>query len=216
MVCGIGVHGEKRCPEPRNAFDASGNGVADIVQLEVEEDALAGAGQHAREVDAARKGELITDLVERDGFAEPCDQRLRLADRRHVERDDQSLARIKLHGRSPPSLSQTACSVATPSCQELGGIDELAHDELELTGRARVLELVHLVECLLGIGHRHLLRDAPARGSRPPALGAAPATNASRRNARARRRPGRRRGSGRRRAAARRARAPPRSSRSCS
>jgi hypothetical protein len=31
------------------------NGVADIVQLEVEENLLAGAGQHAREVDAAGK-----------------------------------------------------------------------------------------------------------------------------------------------------------------
>src|SRR5262245_46505870 len=98
----IGVHREKRCPQPGNAFDAPGNGVADVVQLEVEEDALARAGEHAREVDPTRIGKLITDLVERDGFAEPCDQRLRLRNRRQVEGDDQPLVRIELHGRPHP------------------------------------------------------------------------------------------------------------------
>src|SRR5262249_62142913 len=92
----IGVHGQKRCPEPRDAFDAPGNGVADVVQLEVEEDALAGAGEHTREVDPTREGKLIADFVKRDGFAEPYDQRLRLGDRRDVERDDQPPARITL------------------------------------------------------------------------------------------------------------------------
>src|SRR5262245_9734101 len=115
----IGVHREKRCPQPGNAFDAPGDGVADIVQLEVEEDALARAGEHAREVDPTRKGKLITDLVERNGFAEPRDQRLRLGNRRHVERDDQPLARIKLHGRPPPRASRMRCRVATPHANSL-------------------------------------------------------------------------------------------------
>ena len=154
---GIGVHGKKRRPEPSNAFDAPGNGVADVVQLEVEEDALAGAGEHAREVDPTRKGKLIADLVKRDGFAEPRDQRLRLGDRRHVERDDQPLARIKLHGRPPPRASRTRPTIL--SCQQLGGLDELAHHDLELARGARILELVHLVEGLFGVRHRHLLRD---------------------------------------------------------
>src|SRR4029077_6438904 len=128
----------------------------DIVQLEVEKNAFAGASQHAREVNPARKGELITDLVERDGFAETCNQRLSLPHRRNVERDDQPLTRIEFHGRSPPRRLPATCSI-WPSCQELGCIDELSYDELELTGRARILELVHLVEGLLGIRHRHLL-----------------------------------------------------------
>src|SRR5262245_7223652 len=100
----VGMHGQKRCSKPRNGFDASSNRIANIVQLEVEEAALTGARQHAREVDAAGKGELITDLVERDGITEPCNQRLRLADRRHIKRDDQPSARIELHGRCPPSF----------------------------------------------------------------------------------------------------------------
>src|SRR5262245_65867167 len=100
----IGVYREKRCAEPRNAFDAPGDGVTEVVQLEIEEDALAGAGQHACEVEPPRKSKLITDLVERDSFAEPCDQCLRLGDRRHVEGHDQPLARVKLHGRSPSRL----------------------------------------------------------------------------------------------------------------
>src|SRR5262249_38748706 len=115
----IGVHREKRCPEPGNAFDAPGDGVADIMQLEVEEDALTRTGEHAREVDPTRKGELITDLVKRDGFAEPGDQRLRLGNRRHVEGDDQPLARIKLHGRPPPRASRMRCPVATPHANSL-------------------------------------------------------------------------------------------------
>ena len=42
------MHRQKRSPKPRNAFDAPGDRVTDVVQLEIEEDALAGAGQHAR------------------------------------------------------------------------------------------------------------------------------------------------------------------------
>src|SRR5262249_57916408 len=38
-------------------------------------------------------------------------------------------------------------------------VNELAYDELELTGGARILEAVSLVESLLGIRHRHLLGD---------------------------------------------------------
>ena len=95
------MHREKRSPKPRNTFNTPGDRVTDVVQLEIEEDALAGAGQHACKVDPASKSKLITDLIERHSFAEPCDQCLRLGDRRHVEGHDQPLARVKLHGRSP-------------------------------------------------------------------------------------------------------------------
>src|SRR5262245_61906202 len=53
----------------------------------------------------------------------------------------------------------SGCVQRAGSCQELGGIDELANHELELSGRARILEFVHLVESLLSIRHRYLLGD---------------------------------------------------------
>ncbi len=41
----IGMHGEKRGAEPRHAFDALRHGVADVVQLEIDEHLLAGVDQ---------------------------------------------------------------------------------------------------------------------------------------------------------------------------
>ena len=72
----IGVHGQKRRAEARDAFDTALNRVADVVQLEVHENLLAGADQPLGERQAARIGELITDLVEAHAVAEPIDHRL--------------------------------------------------------------------------------------------------------------------------------------------
>ena len=67
----IGVHGEEARAEPRHALDALRDRVADVVQLEIEEHALAGAGKRLREGKPAGEGELIADLVERYRIAEP-------------------------------------------------------------------------------------------------------------------------------------------------
>ena len=88
----------------RHALDAARDRVADVVQLEIEENLLAGAGERTREVDAAGEGELIADLVERDGIAEPRDHRLRFRHGGHVERDDQPFAWIQDHLASPPIM----------------------------------------------------------------------------------------------------------------
>ena len=96
----IGVHREERCAERRDAFDSLGDGVADIVELEVQKNALARAREHLGEVDAARESQLVADLVERDRLAEPHDNRLSLRHRRHIQRNDQPLPRIKAHGEA--------------------------------------------------------------------------------------------------------------------
>ena len=71
-------------PSSRYAFDPAPDRIADVVQLEVEEDLLPGARERARQVDPAREGELIADLVERNGFAETSNHRLRGGDRGNI------------------------------------------------------------------------------------------------------------------------------------
>ncbi len=110
----IGVDGEERRPEPRHALDPAPDRIADVVQLEVEEDLLAGAGERARQVDAAREGELIADLVERHGLAETSDHRLRGGDRGNIERQDQALTRIERHECSPRRTASRCRSACAP------------------------------------------------------------------------------------------------------
>ena len=56
--------------EPGHALDAFRNSMAYVVQLQIEKDALACIGQRARQVDTARKGELVPDLVKGDSIAD--------------------------------------------------------------------------------------------------------------------------------------------------
>ena len=98
------MHGEEARAHARHAFDAARDRVADVVQLEIEEHLLAGADEFLREREPARKGELVADLVEHGGLAEPLDHRFRCGDGRQIERDDQALARINDHLSSRPSM----------------------------------------------------------------------------------------------------------------
>ena len=88
------MHREESGAKPGHAFDALRDGVGDVVQLEVDKDLLAGAGQRVRVRKPAGEGELIADLVERDRVAEPRHQRGRRFDRGDIERNDQALARL--------------------------------------------------------------------------------------------------------------------------
>ena len=54
----------KRRAELRNALDTLGHGVADVVQLEIEKDLLAGGNQSGRERQAAGESKLVANLVE--------------------------------------------------------------------------------------------------------------------------------------------------------
>ena len=76
------------CDLPRRPLHRRAN----VMQLEINEHALAGAFQIAREIEAAAIGELHADFVEGDGIAQLIDKHTR---RRHavdVERDDQPIA----------------------------------------------------------------------------------------------------------------------------
>src|SRR5215472_2896050 len=90
----IRMHGEKGCTQSRNTLDALGDGCADVVQLEIEKDTLAGAHQRLGEWKTSGECQLIADLVERDGVAEAIDHCVGARDRREIEGEDQAIARI--------------------------------------------------------------------------------------------------------------------------
>ena len=99
----VGMNSEKGCPQQNDALDAVRNRVANVVELHVDEDLLAGVGERAREIKPAGEGELIADLVEADGIGKPRHHRLRLGDGRKIERDDQAFAGLKHRLISPPA-----------------------------------------------------------------------------------------------------------------
>ena len=94
----IGMHGEERRAELRDTFDPARNRVGDVVQFQVEEHALAGAGQPFSQRQAARVAELIADLVERHRLAQPFDHGFGRRNGGQVERHDQAVARNHRHG----------------------------------------------------------------------------------------------------------------------
>ena len=78
----IGMHGEEGRAQFGDALDAARHGVADVVQLEIDEHLLAGIGELADQRQAAGISELIADLVEGHAVAEPRDHRFRGGDAR--------------------------------------------------------------------------------------------------------------------------------------
>ena len=89
------MHGEEGGAELGHACHALGHGVADVVQLEIEEHLLAGRDQAGREVQPAGEGKLIADLVEPHRFTQARHQRLGFGNRRDIESDDQAFARVE-------------------------------------------------------------------------------------------------------------------------
>ena len=78
----IGMHGEEGRAKRGDALDAARHGIADVVQLEIDEHLLARVGELADQRQAAGISELIADLVERHAVAEPGDHRFRGMPRR--------------------------------------------------------------------------------------------------------------------------------------
>ena len=145
----IGMHGEERGAEPRHAFDALRDRVADVMKLEIDEHLLAGIGQRVGEGETAGEGELIADLVERHRVAEPRHHGLRRFDRRQVERDDQAVAGLHRHRSIPSTLSR----------HHARQLDQPARRRFEGGGKSFILQIVHVVKRLVGARHRNLLRD---------------------------------------------------------
>src|SRR5262249_12453890 len=87
----IGMHGQEGRAEPGDALDTTRDRVADIVQLEIDEDLLALVGELADQRQAAGIAELIADLVEAHAVAEPRHHGFRLRHIGQVERHDQAV-----------------------------------------------------------------------------------------------------------------------------
>ena len=85
---------EVRLPAQARA-DGALDGARDVVQLQVEEDALALGAEHAERFGAVGEEELEADLVERDGVADADDGFRGLAGGGDVEGDDQG---VVFHG----------------------------------------------------------------------------------------------------------------------
>ena len=88
----IGVHGQEGRAELGDALDAARHGIADVVQLEIDENLLARAGELPNQRQSSGKSELIADLVERHAVAEPGNHRFRLGDAGQIERHNQPVA----------------------------------------------------------------------------------------------------------------------------
>jgi len=89
---GIGVDGEKGHAEAGDRPHPFLHRVGDVVQLEVEKHLLALGDQVAGEIEPARIGELVADLVEGAGLADAIHQGARLRDASHIEADDEPVA----------------------------------------------------------------------------------------------------------------------------
>ena len=166
---------QHRHAHPGDVLDALGDRVVDVEQLHVEEDLRAAAGELAGEVEAAGEGELVADLVEGDDAVEVAHHRLGLAQRRHVEADDQPVShacsRPARHGstrvdsiaarsisvrhtvsidlRSRSSLKSPSSSKASPPC----GDRALRRDHLHLAVHqhgAQMVEAAHAGEIAVG------------------------------------------------------------------
>ena len=100
----IGVDGQEIHAHARDLARRALHRRADVMQLEIDEDALAGVLQVLRQRQPAAIGQLHADLVEGDGVAERRDQRARRLDGLDVEGDDETVAGAG-HGLPPwPAL----------------------------------------------------------------------------------------------------------------
>ena len=146
----IGMNGQESGAEPGHAFDALPHRVADVVELEIEKDPLAGASKCLRVFKPAGKSELIADLVERHGVAEPRHHGPRRLDRGQIKRDDQALARLHQHGYPLHAVRRGIISaISTSRCASV----------FNAAARRFILEIVALVERLVRTRHRDLFRN---------------------------------------------------------
>ena len=134
----IGVHGQKRRAEPGDALDTARHRIADVVQLEIDKDLLAGIGELPHQRQASGKSQLITDLVKRHGIAEPRNHRFRRSDIRQIQRHNQPVARSDFGWQH------------VTSHHALGNIDQLSHQRIERLDIGRVFQPVHIIIGLAG------------------------------------------------------------------
>ena len=86
------MHGKERDAKVRSALGRTSDCIADVVELEVEKDALSRADEVGCEWKTARHDELVTDFVEGNRVPEPNDRAFGLVQAREVKGDDQPVA----------------------------------------------------------------------------------------------------------------------------
>jgi hypothetical protein len=94
---GIGVDGQEGRAESGDLFGGLGDGVGDVVQLEVKKDLLAGRDQLAGEAKPPAIGQLHADLVEAHRIAQPGHHGFGGGDAGQVQGDDEAVAGVD-HG----------------------------------------------------------------------------------------------------------------------
>src|SRR5215218_4015428 len=90
----IGVDRQERGAEAGHGAHAFLHRVADVVELEIEKDLLALSDQLPGELEAARIGELVADLVEGAGVPDTLDDGAGLLDGGDVQTDDELVANV--------------------------------------------------------------------------------------------------------------------------
>ncbi len=79
------MHGQEGRTKSCNALDTARHGIADVMQLEIDENLLAGVRKLTHQRQSSRIGNLIADLVKRHAVAEPRNHRFRRLDAGQVE-----------------------------------------------------------------------------------------------------------------------------------
>ena len=140
----IGVHGEECRAERCDALDAARHGVADVVQLEIDEDLLAGAGE-------------LADQRQSAGISRADSRSCRTSRCRRAARS--SLPRRRRSGRSSATISRSRGAILVwlhvTSHHALGNFDQLPHQRLQRLDIGRMLQPVHIV---IGLARRTTAR----------------------------------------------------------
>ena len=176
----IGVDGEERHAQGRDAPDRAGDGVVDVEELGIEEDLLARSPEPLGKGDPAGEDELQADLVEADAVAEPATIASALAmsarrGRRSGGRAGGCRSAMRRHvpnaeGQTvgaPRGLRRGRCArLSSPSLAPK--LDEVPRQPFRSFDGTFRDELAGLVEGLLRRGSP---RSSPARGSPPQPAG---------------------------------------------
>src|SRR3954454_13442119 len=84
------MQAQERASDLGDILDGLGNGRADVVKLHVEKHPLARARKRDGKRQSAGKQQLIADLIEHHGVAEPLDHKFGVAHRGKGKRNDQA------------------------------------------------------------------------------------------------------------------------------
>ncbi|CCB67903.1 protein of unknown function [Hyphomicrobium sp. MC1] len=138
----VAVDGDEIDAQPGRRRDRALDGIADVEEFQIEENAFSFALQFLSKIETARKQQFQADLVEADGIAEAINKSARLIVRRQIEGDDELVSGGGVNHRGIVPLA----------VQHAGGACEPLNDSLELLGLLFVFQVAVLVEGIGGAG----------------------------------------------------------------